>query len=99
MKNASIGFIGAGQMATALSLGMIRSETLRADQIIGYSPSVASRERFVAATNARAAAGNDEIVAQCDVIFLAVKPQRAMEVLAPLGKPSDDKLFVSVIAG
>ena len=99
MENASIGFIGAGQMATALSLGMIRSETLRPDQIIGFSPSVASRERFAATTGGRVAADNEEVVTESDVIFLAVKPQRAMEVLAPLSRPSTEKLFVSVIAG
>lgn len=52
---------------------------------------------------AHATLKNEEVVSNCDIIFLAVKPHLLDDALSTIKKESDgkfeDKLFVSVLAG
>lgn len=100
MLKERIGFIGAGQMATALGQGMVKAGLVPADGLSASDPLAEARERFTQATGAQATADNLRTVAESDVIFLAVKPQQMAGVLAELrGKVTADKLVVSIAAG
>lgn len=95
-----IGFIGAGQMATALARGMIEAGLTEGERLAASDPSAEAREAFMQATGARIAMNNVELAAQADVVFLAVKPQQLPAVLAELqGKVDGDTLVVSIAAG
>lgn len=86
-------------MAAALAAGFIRAGLVSADRIVGYDPVAASADAFVAATGGRKVAGNREVAAQSDVVFLAVKPQQMAAVMQELRGHAGGKLLVSVAAG
>lgn len=99
MLKEKIGFVGAGQMATALGQGFVRAGLVDPQKLLAADPAAESRERFAAATGARATTDNAEMAAGADVIFLAVKPQQIDEALSGLAGKAAGKLVVSIAAG
>lgn len=95
-----VGFIGAGQMATALAKGFLAAGILTPDHLFAADAYPAAAEKFHAATGVRPLSGNVTVVEASDVVFLAVKPQQLAGVLrelAPVLGP--DRLVVSIAAG
>jgi len=87
-------------MATALACGWLRAGLAERETCRASDPAVACREAFTAATGIAAVASNREVVASCDVVVLAVKPQDTIGVLAELRPVVDaGHLIVSVAAG
>jgi pyrroline-5-carboxylate reductase len=88
-------------MATALAKGFVAAGLLKAANIVAFDPVPAAAQGFLAAVSgSRLAASNADAIAQCDVVFLAVKPQHMAEVMQQVkGTASADKLFVSIAAG
>jgi pyrroline-5-carboxylate reductase len=100
MPTERIGFIGAGQMATALAQGFVRAGLAGPDRLLASDPSAEARERFAAATGGKTTASNTEVARSQDVLFLAVKPQQIDGVLREIaGAAGPEKLFVSIAAG
>jgi pyrroline-5-carboxylate reductase len=100
MISKRIGFIGAGQMATALGQGFVRAGLIQPEGLLAADPVEAARQRFAQATGARAVAENAEVAGRSDVLFLAVKPQQMSRVASELkGKLGPQQLAVSVAAG
>ncbi|MGO8689048.1 MAG: pyrroline-5-carboxylate reductase [Thermoguttaceae bacterium] len=100
MLTESIGFIGAGQMATALGQGLVRAGLVAAKGLLAADPLPEARERFTAATGGRATMQNAEVVAESDVVILAVKPQQMERVMAGLrGLLAGRHLVISIAAG
>lgn len=93
-----IGFIGAGNMATAIIKGLI-AQNGNAGFINAYD---VSNEKLseIAALGVNALGSSEEIVNKSDIIVLAVKPQNYPEVLDSLkGVVNTGKTFVSIAAG
>lgn len=96
----SIGFIGAGKMATALAIGFLKaglvtSQTLRASDV--YAP---ARAAFSDATKAIATASNIDVLNTSRVIILAVKPQQMEAALREAATVlTADHLVISIAAG
>lgn len=100
MLTQRIGLIGAGQMATALAQGLVRSGLVPAERIMASDPAEEARQRFIQATAARATNDNRAVLAESDVLVLAVKPQQLAQVFADLsGGIPKEKLLVSIVAG
>lgn len=96
----AIGFLGAGQMATALAGGWAKAGLVNVAASRASDPFPAARERFEHATGVRAVATNAEVAAACDVLVLAVKPQVVPAVLAELRPHFVSRhLVVSIAAG
>lgn len=100
MKDATIGFIGGGNMAGSLIGGLI------ADHVdpgrIWVSEPDGERLRHLADTfGVHTAGSNAELVAAVDTVVLAVKPQAMKEVCAGLTGAVQTKhpLLISVAAG
>jgi pyrroline-5-carboxylate reductase len=95
-----VGFLGAGQMATALANGLVRAGFTTADAVMAADPFEKARESFTSRTGARAIAGNCDVVRGAEVVVLAVKPQNAAQVLAEIGPElSSRHLLISIAAG
>ena len=79
-----VGFIGAGTITEAVVTGLCEAE--KPGFSIALSPR--NRERSQALSRryerVRVAANNQQVVDQCDLVFLAVRPQDAAEVLKAL---------------
>ena len=105
MLDQHVGFVGAGQMARALSRGMVAAGLLEGRQIFAHDPVPAALAALAAeAPGVQAVASNADVVARADVIILAVKPQLLDTVAAQLaaqlaGRVTDAKLLVSIVAG
>jgi pyrroline-5-carboxylate reductase len=80
----SIGFLGAGKMATALARGFIRAGLVTAGHVIASDPSEAARDAFAKETGAKSTASNPEVAKSADVLVLAVKPNQVGGVLADI---------------
>ena len=89
------GFIGAGNMGSAIINGMLKSKRFK--DIVAYD---IQKEKVQAFHNKVKYLSFDALVKQADIIVLAVKPQMMEGVLEKL-KDYDitKKLFISIAAG
>ena len=95
-----IGFLGAGQMATALARGWTAAGLLDPTTAVASDPIGPARDRFTTATGVRTVTDNDRVLADCDAIILAVKPQMMDAVLAGLKSRLNPRhLVISIAAG
>lgn len=93
----SIGFVGAGNMAEAMLVGLLKSG-FEPDNL--YVTNRSSEERLLRAKTLGVKTTDKKEIASCDVIVLAVKPQDMGDVLAELsGLLTDKQLVISVAAG
>jgi len=96
----AIGFLGAGQMATALAVGWAKAGLLDAARSRAADPVPGARANFKLTTGIQATESNLDILAACDVLVLAVKPQMMDTVLAEIQPAvSVSHLLVSIAAG
>jgi len=90
-------------MATALACGLVRAQIVPAGRLSAADPAEPARQRFAEATGGKVFAESGPVVADADVLFLAVKPQaldEAAGVLATeLGKQTPPPLIISILAG
>jgi pyrroline-5-carboxylate reductase len=100
MGAAAVGFLGAGQMATALAAGWARAGLLDVARSLAADPAAAAREKFTQTTGVRTAGTNAEVAVAADVLVLAVKPQVMADVLAEV-RPhlTPNHLVISIAAG
>ncbi|MGL6226057.1 MAG: pyrroline-5-carboxylate reductase [Thermoguttaceae bacterium] len=98
----TIGFIGAGQMSTALAGGFLRN-LLKPDQLFACDVSEDAGKKFAQKTGARILGSIVEVVSVSDLVFLAVKPQHVgnvfPELRKSLGSAQPKKTLISIAAG
>lgn len=96
----NIGLIGAGSMAEAMISGLINGNVVRPDQISVCNRSDRSKLLYlqdqygIEITKTKA-----ELLAQSDVIILAMKPKDAEEAILSIRPFVKNQLFLSVLAG
>jgi len=96
----SIGFLGAGKMATALAKGFLQAGLLPARNLLASDVSPIAAENFTRETSARALPTNSDVAKQALVLILAVKPNQVPEVLAELRNQfTPQHLLISIAAG
>jgi pyrroline-5-carboxylate reductase len=96
----TIGFLGAGKMATALAKGFIGAELVTPKQIIGADVSDAACAAFAKETGAGTTASNPDAVKFAEVLILAVKPHQVGGVLGEIRASFTKKhLLISIAAG
>ena len=95
-----IGFIGLGNMATAMIGGMLKEQVVITDDIIGKARTEATQTRVKSKFNINIAESNAEVARAADVLFLAVKPIFLPEVIGEIrDKVRPETLIVSIAAG
>ena len=99
-KNKKIGFIGAGNMATALISGLVNSGK-DSSTIMASSPEQAQLETVSSKFGISTSNNNKEVAKNCSTILLAVKPNIIEEVLNDIAPfiESDKHLIISIAAG
>jgi pyrroline-5-carboxylate reductase len=96
----TIGFLGAGKMATALAKGLVRAEIVTPAQVFGSDVSEAASAAFAKETGAKTTGSNREVAKSADVLILAVKPDQVAGALADIQDHITDKhLLISIAAG
>ena len=96
----TIGFIGAGNMATALISGLINSDQ-SASKIVASSPEQEHLEKLSKDFGIKTTNNNLEIVDIADIVILAVKPNIVQAVIDEIKSVATDKdiLIISIAAG
>lgn len=79
-----LGFIGTGNMASAIMGGIIKNQLISADEIIGADVYASSREKAKEQFGIHVTADNHEVVENADVVVLSVKPQFYEEVICEI---------------
>jgi pyrroline-5-carboxylate reductase len=102
LKNPIIGFVGGGNMATAIIRGLV-TRGVEGERLAVSDPSPERRQALAAllGADARIGASNEAVADEADVLVLAVKPQVLPTVLAPLTPVIQRRrpLVVSIAAG
>lgn len=94
-----IGFIGAGNMATAIINGMINNNVALPNNINVFDPDE-KKLAVMAEKGISICKSNRDTVKESHIVVLAVKPQNYKEVLEDIKNEVDDtKVFVSIAAG
>ncbi|MDB4943084.1 MAG: Pyrroline-5-carboxylate reductase [Labilithrix sp.] len=100
MKTKSLGFVGAGNMASALVKGLVHAKVMPPENILVSDPKPERLAHFAGEHGVRTTSDNHELVRTCDVIVLSVKPQVIDKVLGLIGADvKGHQLVVSVAAG
>src|SRR5437764_13348172 len=96
----TIGFLGAGKMATALATGFVRAGLLTAKDMMASDPSEAAAAAFAKAAGSKATASNQSVARFAKVLILAVKPDQVSGVLAEIRDHfGENHLLISIAAG
>jgi pyrroline-5-carboxylate reductase len=95
-----IGFLGSGQMATALARGWLHAGLCSTDRLRASDVSTEARMAFQSATGVISTEHNRSVMESSDLIVLAVKPQvlpGLLDEIRPQLRP--EQLIVSIAAG
>jgi pyrroline-5-carboxylate reductase len=96
----SIGFLGAGRMATALAKGFVDAGLVDPGRLTASDIFAAARDGFAKETGGAVTGSNADVVAQAKTLFLAVKPHQVAEVLGGIFDGlTPDHLIISIAAG
>jgi pyrroline-5-carboxylate reductase len=100
MQHRKIAFIGAGNMSKSIISGLVNNG-YPATSIFASNPSRPKLDALQETHGIHISQSNTEVVAQCEVIILAVKPQLMEQMCAELATATklDGKLFISIAAG
>ena len=103
MKNRKIGFIGIGNMASAIIEGILSTNFMSPADVCMYNPHPEKMQRF-AERGCVPCSSLRELAETCGIIFFCIKPQVFPEVLQEMqplvaNEKEKDVLFVSIAAG
>ena len=103
LENRKIGFIGLGNMASAMIGGMLRQKLAEPGNILGNAKTDATRKRAEEAWGIRILTDNMQVAEEADIVVLAVKPQFFDEVILQLRQLGEtawrEKILVSLAPG
>lgn len=95
-----IGFIGLGNMATAIIGGILKKGLVEAQDICGADKASVMCEKAKESFAMEICADNPAVAAKADVLFLAVKPIFLPEVLEEIsGSLREGTVIISIVAG
>lgn len=95
-----IGFIGTGNMATALIKGIIKSDLYPPEMIKTSDIDTDKTKKINENYNVEGMLSNRDLVKTCDIIILSVKPQVINAVFKDIkGEIRNDHVVISIAAG
>ena len=95
-----LGFIGTGNMASAIMGGIIKNQLILADEIIGADVFESSREKVKEQFGIHVTADNNEVVSEAEVIILSVKPQFYEDVICEIrDSVRVDQIVITIAPG
>jgi pyrroline-5-carboxylate reductase len=100
VKGKRVGFLGAGNMGEAMIKGLLQAGLVRPEDIAATDARPDRLTQIARQYGVRGVASHPALVAESDVIILAVKPQIIAAVLREIAAVVDNrKLIISLAAG
>lgn len=93
-----LGFIGCGNMATAMIKGIIRNGIVAKEDIMGADLSQASIDKIAGGMGIYVTTDNKEVAANVDVLVLSVKPQFYESVITEIKDVVKEQQLIITIA-
>ena len=95
-----IGFIGLGNMASAMIGGMLQKDMVTPGEIIGTCRTEETAKKIADRFGIETTTDNSTVAQAADILILAVKPQFFPEVIAQIkDEVNADALIISIAAG
>ncbi|HJB26266.1 MAG TPA: pyrroline-5-carboxylate reductase [Firmicutes bacterium] len=94
-----LGFIGFGNMASAIADGLVSAKALSSEQIYASAKNWEKLCKNTSARGIHACRDTGEVIECSDMLVVAVKPYQVRDVLSPYINQLNGKILVSVAAG
>lgn len=94
-----LGFIGMGNMASAILLGAVRSGFLKGEETIAYDLNGFKLDDINRQCGMAKAASTNEVIDSSEIILLAVKPKDLEKVLNENRDKLKNRTLLSIVAG
>ena len=95
-----IGFVGCGNMATAIIKGIIKKQIIKEENIMASAKTKTTLERVQRELGIKVSMDNSEVVKNSDIVVLAVKPQYYQAVIEQIKDTvSDNHIIISIAPG
>lgn len=94
-----VGFIGCGNMATAIINGITSNNVINGEDVYAFDIYAPATEKLKKNLNINVCNCEKNVVSSSDIIFLAVKPNIQASVLNTIDGEIGDKLLISIAAG
>ncbi len=95
-----LGFIGAGNMGEAMIRGVLSAKLYPADRVFVHDTAAGRTESLRHRLGVSVASSVEELLASCDTVVVAVKPQVLPAVLGAISRDAArGKTFISIVAG
>ncbi len=98
--NYKIGFIGCGNMASAIIQGITKKTDIKCEEILVSDASEAAIAKASDELGVNATRSNSRVVSECEVLFLSIKPQFYETVLNEIkDKVSPSQIIITIAPG
>jgi len=95
-----LGFIGAGNMASALIKGLLESDVYDREHLLTSDKDEDALKRMSESFGVTCYPSNLDVASKCTIVVLAVKPQQMQEALEEMKEAiTDHHLIISIAAG
>ena len=94
-----LGFIGMGNMATALARGFVASGKIAGEELIAFDPATDKLAAVAAQLGLCAVSSEREVAQRADVVLMACKPYHVQGALEKLGDALSGKALLSIALG
>lgn len=99
LDQINVGFIGFGNMGSAMAEGMLKTKSISSKQLWACARNKEKLQGRCQALGIHPCDDAQSVLKQCNVIILAVKPYQLAMVIDPLKDQLKDKIIISIAAG
>ncbi len=100
LADKKLGIIGLGNMGQSVLKALLKSQTLKEDQIYVHTRSEGKIKKILSRYKVQQTETAEQLVDQCDMILFSVQPQDLLELLEPLrGAFTSEKVAMSMAPG
>lgn len=94
-----IGFLGYGNMASAIATGIVKSKVVDPKDIYASARDYEKLEKNTAKLGINPTRSSNELVEKSDLIVIGVKPEQVKDVAGYIKNDLEEKIIVSIAAG
>lgn len=98
-KDVTLGFLGFGNMASAIAEGLLYRKTVEPGQIYACAKNWEKLCQNTQPQGMHPCKDAREVVSQAQIVFIAVKPYMVKDVVEPIRDLLQDKIIISVADG